>query len=618
MQGLELTDRTVIRIRVSSTPGAPGRFVVGVTGPEEPAAAESTFRLDFATHDAASVSPSDLAKMLTAQSSLAYHLVSVLTEFPHTWVTIDLQSSALGAAPWEGLATESPFAATWAGPGATRPVFRTSRELADLALVPLELPIDVVVGEMAGWAGPAIDTFGHPLKHFRAVSGNRLDRDRLRTLIAARPHDIVHIRAEAAWSAGTARLVPGSGRRIEASELRRWVRAGRGPARLVVLETDPASLPAMREIGQRVAGRGGPAVLVTESSAVRLGDFYYSITHDQPLSESWLGTRADPGPAGFSGTALLMARGGDGALSLSKAAIALDARTGRALSRIQVTLDVVGESAGHAPLRPAALTRQLERLRVAARDIERIRKTVYTYQHESCGMEPMTAATAEFEDVLAAAEDADYQTGRVVNTWFALRGAGPLDRVPPDHSLMAATVHDLCLNIGPHSALSIVRNPASIQDDQLEIVRKRGAAGVDLRVVLFSPDFAIEHAERRLFLPHPPAASDSLRFAVRTPENVGPAWLRVGVYYENNLLQSLLIRAQIGRSTRHPDVMGNHAEVEWVLSGSLRDIERFKPKTVNILTNETPSGTHAIAVLGTNFHRQVEFGEAEILRQIDS
>jgi hypothetical protein len=90
----------------------------------------------------------------------------------------------------------------------------------------------------------------------------------------------------------------------------------------------------------------------------------------------------------------------------------------------------------------------------------------------------------------------------------------------------------------------------------------------------------------------------------------------VAVYYENNLLQSLLVRAEITAGASVSDPLGNVADVEWVLSGSLRNLDRFDPKTVNILTNESPGGTHLIGVVGTGFERHIELGEAAMVRMI--
>ena len=68
-------------------------------------------------------------------------------------------------------------------------------------------------------------------------------------------------------------------------------------------------------------------------------------------------------------------------------------------------------------------------------------------------------------------------------------------------------------------------------------------------------------------------------------------------------------------SRRHKS--GNVADVEWVLSGSLQNLDRFEEKRISILTNETPSGTHLLAVVGAGIRQQLELGETELHRKVD-
>jgi len=104
---------------------------------------------------------------------------------------------------------------------------------------------------------------------------------------------------------------------------------------------------------------------------------------------------------------------------------------------------------------------------------------------------------------------------------------------------------------------------------------------------------------------------------VIAPSSAGQARLRVGLYYQNNLLQSILITAAITTAEVGGHATGNVGEVEWALSGSLQDIDRFEEKVVSFLANETPDGTHVIAAVGTGLRQQFEFGETELHRKID-
>jgi hypothetical protein len=599
-----------ILLRVSPVPGRAGQFVVRVFAPGDTAGRVSRFELFLGDRDIAAVSAGELASAMSADSKLVSHVTAVFAQHPFESLLLDLRAPSLYAAPWETLTGEWPFDAGWPGEP-RRPVIRFSPDLADLALVPLAVPIDVVVAELVGWTGPTVETFAHPLKHFRAVIGTRLDRGRARQLLRTTAHDVVHLRASASGRGAVTAVEAGAGSVLGGEELGRVVRAGADPARLVIFETDQSSLPAMIETAYRVAGRRGPAVLVTETGAVDLTGFYYALTHDWPLTDAWLHNRLVPaGPPVRS--VLLHARGGEDALRLTAAAAAMNARSGDELGRIEAALERL-EPLRARPRPPRARARieeRVRRLRTAASDIRRIRETVYSYEQESRGMEPMIDAAADLQDAVGAVEGAEAEARRVINTWFERDGAA----VPPSHSLEAGRRYSLNVNVGARSALSNVREPAPIPEDELEPHYE--AAGLSLRVVVFSTDFEIDEPVAALVLPSPPAASKPVRFTLRAPPKARSAWARVAVYYENNLLQSLLVRAQITPAESTSDRTGNHAEVEWVLSGSLRDLKRFDRKTVNILTNESPDGTHVLAVVGSGFERQIQLGEAEIVRMI--
>ncbi len=599
-----------VLLRVSASRGAPGHYLARVF-PEDVdrPAAETRFRLDIGGSRLGELPPSALTTLLAADPRFVADVDSLLHRFPYSLLLVDLRAASLYAAPWEQVTRVLPFASGWSGGGA-RPVLRYSPDMARLALVPLVLPADVLVAEMHGWTGPATDVFAHPLKHFRAVIANRLDIHRLRTFLASTNHDVVHLRGTASWQQDEARFDGGHGDVLEAKELRRLVRSGSSPARLVVLETDVESLPAMTDLGHRIAGRDGPAVLVTPESSMDFDRFYYGITHDQSLVDVWFNSLMERIPE--KPTVLLIAHGSEAALSLSQAALDLEDRLRSQLARIHAGLSYIDTATVgvRRPLEGANLEDRRNTLQAAASGLARMLESPYMYDHESQGMEPMTAATVEFERMADDIDTASAAAGRVVNTWFTAAG----ELVSPTASLRAGATYHLEVNVGPRLWRSNVRRPEAIPEQALEPLYED--SGLPLRVVVFSADFSLSESTATLVLPRPPASATPVSFRVEAPEDLGPATLRVALYYQNNLLQSLVVTAEITPDGVAAQDVGNFAELEWVISDSLVDLDRFGEKSVNILTNETPKGTHLFGIVGTDLRQQIELGETEMIKKI--
>ena len=267
--------------------------------------------------------------------------------------------------------------------------------------------------------------------------------------------------------------------------------------------------------------------------------------------------------------------------------------------------------------RPASVPEVRRELDDARERIDRLRGRPYLFDHESAGIDPMSSATEELDRVAAVIERIEAPTRRVVNTWFSGPAEGDADAgtVPTDRSLATETRYRLHVMVGPALRESNIARPVGLPEEQLTALYRDGELPV--RVVLFSSDFEVPEQERILRLPQPPAASQPVVFDVVTPRAEGRARLRVGLYYRNNLLQSVMITATISAGESRTVAHGNEGHVEWALSGSLKDLDRFEEKTVSILTNESPNGTHALAVVGTDFRQAYEFGELEVHGFID-
>jgi hypothetical protein len=602
-------------LRISASRRVTGEYVARLfsedrEGDYKPAA-ETRFQLDVATwRTGFFTGPGELVGPLTHDPHFAEAVESLLSGLRNCLLLLDIRSPSLSAASWETLTWSLPFGSGWVGPYA-RPVIRYSPELASLALVALELPADVVVAEAQGWAGPPTDDFVHPLKHFRSVIANRLDHQRIRTVLASTNHDIAHLRGSAFWREGAARFgVANVGDSLDARELRRLMMSGPSPARLVILETDWVSLPAMTALAHGIAGRDGPAVLVTPWSSMNFRDLYYGITHNSSLIEVWLNNRT----AQSSGTpaAFYLARGGELALNLTQAASDLKDRLRIQLARVNAALSYV-DAAGlvaHPQAERSNLEERKGTLSATASRLEGILGSSYMYDHESEGLDPMTAATVEFERVVEELDNSGTAAGRVVNTWFSRAGI-PLS---PRDSLDPGETYRLEVSVGPRNRQSNLIEPEVIPESALEPLYE--ASGLTLGVVIFSSDFVLHETRTILALPRPPATSSPVSFIVDAPREPGRATLRVALYYQNNLLQSLIVTAQVGPVGASRNGFGNFGTVDWVLSGSLSELDRFGEKTLNILTNQTPTGTHLFGVVGTDLEQQIEFGEEEMTGKV--
>jgi hypothetical protein len=622
-----------ILVRVTPSRQVDGQYQLRVSGPTystSPAAPYLGFMTaPFELYPSGdNVAPRALAAAIYGDSnSASQYLERLLLENPYAFIFLDLRAMELYSAPWEAITTMPPFNV---GPD-WRPLIRYSPRLADLALTPLSMPVDALVAELNPWPVSYGEPAPRALRHFRAVSTTRLGGGRFRALLRSASYDLIHLRARAVRDDEGAALDAGT-TLLRAPELRHLLASRERAVRLVILETDTDSMPPMLEIAHRIIGRSGPTVLVAETGHFDFDNFYYDITHDTWLSQAFANRRSDTWlshafewrrsdaigalyPAVYP-AALLMARGGHELLRLSQAKLAMTNRTHIELLRVGMAIEAIRERQNIARDRDelTQISDRLNTLRVASQKIEAIHNLVDTYDHyeqESKGMEPMTTAAGDLNRVVASLGTYEAPAERVVNTWFERED----EPVPPDRSLASGGTYRLNVMVGPPSRRSNIQQPVAIPDEQL--TEHYTDDRLPVRVVLFSTDFRLIDTETVLTLPRPPAASETVVLNVIAPSSLGQARLRVGLYYQNNLLQSIMITAAITTAEVDRHATGNVGEVEWALSGSLRDIDRFEEKAVSFLANETPDGTHVIAAVGTGFRRQFEFDATELHVKID-
>jgi hypothetical protein len=192
---------------------------------------------------------------------------------------------------------------------------------------------------------------------------------------------------------------------------------------------------------------------------------------------------------------------------------------------------------------------------------------------------------------------------RYVNTWFTDRVGG--EAFILERTLARRRRYFIQLHIGPLLRESIVVAPRPIDPDLPPIPDE----GLLLRIKLFSRDFEIEQDTAELRLSKT-GATERLHLAVTPRDMTRDARLRIGIYYQNNLTQSILLHARVdeqemklGRGDR-----ANWAEIEYSLSEDWADITQLQERRVNVFVNDSPDGTHMVGVVGTSTEGSLDIG----------
>jgi CHAT domain len=431
------------------------------------------------------------------------------------------------------------------------------------------------------------------------VHASRVDPGRAAALAASSPFDIIHLRlpGEAAAALPAGEVAATSGPSVV-------TRRGQRPARLVVIESDATGLAAAKELGHRYHAIGRPTVMVVDSATFPLDVFYEDLTNNHSLTTAFRYATSRT-----HRNMLLLAKGGDELLRLHRTQQALRRRVQDERLRIRRSLESLKQWQAIAP--SSAIAQQAESsFQSVERMLTDLDALTFRDVGKVWGVEPLTRAVGQLEEGLATVPSRQAVNPRVVNTWFTEDGRD----VPSTRALRAGGRYTLLVAVGIPTPRSIVPQPMSLPEEDLAPLYQ--GDGMPLRVILFSSDFDLEYAEQTLMLPRPPAASEPVAFPVTAPVTAGQARLRVAVYHDNNLLQSIMITAAVAE-TENNDSGRQQGIVEWALSASLSDLDRFGSKAVSLLTNQGPGGTHFLAVVGDDFCEQLEMDTGTLKRQVD-
>jgi hypothetical protein len=186
--------------------------------------------------------------------------------------------------------------------------------------------------------------------------------------------------------------------------------------------------------------------------------------------------------------------------------------------------------------------------------------------------------------------------------------------VRSDRTLRPHREYEVLVNVGGLDRDSLVHNPTEFPDDLLKPYM--GSEGLPIQVVISSKEFELQDREQVIILP-PEGPSETVRFRVRTPLKTGTAQLRVVLYFRGNALQSLLVTATISKFARFPRGRVS-ATVEYCLSGTMKNIETYSTRAVNILTNESTDGTHTFSVFGTGIRENFTFDPGSMKKALEN
>jgi hypothetical protein len=207
---------------------------------------------------------------------------------------------------------------------------------------------------------------------------------------------------------------------------------------------------------------------------------------------------------------------------------------------------------------------------------------------------------------------------------------GAVTAVPRTRPLLAASRYVLRINVGRLAFDSIV-DAAQAHPFPIEHLPEQ-EDGHWLQVAAFSSELEVPDGVAALFLPRrgdswccdcapggshgctPAERSPHVRIPVVTAPHAGAAFARVALYYENNLVQSVLVSADVVE--RAGETGAHHARVDFTLSEDLADLDAFEPRLLNILTNET-GGTHRVVFKDGERPFDFTFGEGALTRAME-
>ena len=182
--------------------------------------------------------------------------------------------------------------------------------------------------------------------------------------------------------------------------------------------------------------------------------------------------------------------------------------------------------------------------------------------------------------------------------------------VGSDTTLRRGDEYRLVVRIGEPSVETLVVGPRRPIDPLLRSSKKDGH---DLDVVVFGHDFEVTGpGRRRIHLPRV-GPSDLALFDISAPSDgdARSGQLRIAVFHENHLIQSLLLTAAVAdreQRLRGPE-RAVEVKVEVSRAGTFEDVGSLEPRLLSLGLNASGSGTHRVWLSGADAHDDVTLPE---------
>src|SRR5258706_3069008 len=199
--------------------------------------------------------------------------------------------------------------------------------------------------------------------------------------------------------------------------------------------------------------------------------------------------------------------------------------------------------------------------------------------------------------------------------------------VEPTTSLGAARPYRVKVRIGLRSRASLVIGEVPPIDTLLP--PPTGGKGHLLHIVCYPLDFeAVGPTIRRLILPLE-GSSKAVSFDVIAPRGIGPARLRVAVYYDadlstdsldeadayrNHLIQSFLLQTEV--TTYDGSNSTTAVTLEFSRTAGYASLDQYTARVASIAVNEAPDGTHQLMMKRGGMHRSFSLNQLLLQKSV--
>src|SRR2546423_3025904 len=491
------------------------------------------------------------------------------------------------------------------------------------------------------------------------VEGLRAETFPLRLLDAASAlplYDIVHFvgRVESRDNDPALVVSDGQGQALRAGVLRDSLVASQ--TRFLILQVPLPQLEEASRLAETVTTGGGPVTLVAtgrEAGAVDmyLLNVYANIIHNQSFpelarTEPWMdyGSPLSIGDAQIPLTLepvvarLFYADGGEGVLRFEPFIADLNTRLNNALDEVLQKrarlLTILTQRKPHLHRKQIGdINETLDSLNEQFIVNNQAKLVKVGWHHESEGVLPIAEVARDLNVIEATARRSEAieselsgDAPRVLNANFYDAGrACFLDR---GEGLLAGRDYDLLVDIGPvwDKVVSLVTGNAEFPEKALPLTGE----GYTVDAVLISSDFSPPVVTAQMWVPRGSGRSSPYREGRR--DESGPVALKVrapalpkdakdpsitararlSIYYENNLLQSAVVKVGVVGDPNVTLVEKNAIEMDFALTGSFQNLEaryasrelvaapgakaEARPVVLNLTLNDDGAGNHRIIV----------------------